>query len=100
MEYFMKKPFNEAGRSRWTVVTENAFTAGCPERATPELARQIEERIAGENLAPQASVVDILPQQGVVIVECDDDFGVRLNDLPGASYAEKAKPARKGRSPR
>lgn len=96
----MKKSFAAAGRSRWTVVTENAFTAGCPERAAPELARQIEERIAGENPAPQASVVDILPQQGIVVVECDDDFGVRLNDLPGASYAEKAKPARKGRSPR
>ncbi|MDP2205847.1 MAG: hypothetical protein Q8K65_06015 [Alphaproteobacteria bacterium] len=96
----MKKSFNAEGRSRWTVVTENAFTAGCPERAAPELARQIEERITSENIAPRASVVDILPQQGVVVVECDDDFGVRLNDLPGASYAEKAKPARKDRSPR
>lgn len=96
----MKKTFNEAGRSRWTVVTENAFTAGCPERAAPELARQIEERIDGEKQAAQASVVEIIPQQGIVVVECDDDFGVRLNDLPGASYAEKAKPARKARSPK
>lgn len=96
----MKKSFNDAGRSRWTVVTENAFTAGCPERAAPELARQIEERIVDEKQAAQASVVEIIPQQGIVVVECDDDFGVRLNDLPGASYAEKAKPARKARSPK
>lgn len=96
----MKKAFNEAGRSRWTVVTENAFTAGCPERAAPELARQIEERIVSENLSAQAGIVDIIPQQGIVVVDCDDDFGVRLNDLPGASYAEKEKSARKARVPR
>jgi len=92
-EIVMKKSFNEAGR--WAVVTENAFTAGCPERAAPELARQIEERIHTEGMAAQARVVDILPQQGMVIVACDDEFGTRLNDLPGASYAEKAKPAAK-----
>ncbi len=92
-EIAVKKDFNQAGR--WKVVTENAFTSGCPERAAPELARQIEERIHSEGLAAQAKIVDILPRQGMVIVACDDEFGVRLNDLPGASYAEKAKPAAK-----
>ena len=91
----MKHEFNKAGTSRWHVVTENAFTNGNAERAAPELARQIEDRIVQENMATQAAVVQINAQQGVVVVECDDEFGTRLNDLPGASYAEKAKPAAK-----
>lgn len=91
----MKHDFNKAGTSRWHVVTENAFTNGSAERAAPELARQIEDRIAQEKMHTQAAVVQIKPQQGIVVVECDDEFGSRLNDLPGASYAEKAKPAAK-----
>ena len=59
------------------------------------LARQIEDRIVQEKMHTQAAVVQIKPQQGIVVVECDDEFGSRLNDLPGASYAEKAKPAAK-----
>lgn len=90
----MKKDFNKTA-ARWQVVTENAFTAGCPERAAPELARQIEEKIHAEGMTASAKVVKIIPQKGVVVVACDDEFGSSLNELPAASYAEKVKPAQK-----
>ena len=88
----MKKEFNQ--KSEWRVVAENAFTQGNTAHAAPELARQIDARIVSEELTGKAEILRVDPSEGIVIVSCDDDFGMRMNDLPGASYAEK-KPAAK-----
>jgi alpha-ketoglutarate-dependent taurine dioxygenase len=96
----MKNNFNKSGAARWHVVTDNAFTQGSSEHAAPELARQIENRIHEENLSAEARVVKIEPNQGLVVVECNDDFGMSLNDLPAARYAEKAQPKAKAPKPR
>ena len=78
----------------WKVFTENAFTRGQADLAVPELARQIEDRIHAEGRHADIKVVAIAADDHFVTVRCDDDFGLRLNDLPGASYAEKSKPAK------
>lgn len=86
----MKKEFNN--KSEWRVVTENAFTQGNAAHAAPELARQIDARIVREAKTGQVEILRVDPAEGTVTVLCDDDFGMRMNDLPGASYAEKAAP--------
>lgn len=86
----MKKEFNT--KSEWRVVTENAFTQGKAAHAAPELARQIDERIVSEKKTGHAEILRVDTDEGSVTVLCDDDFGMRMNDLPGASYAEKTAP--------
>ncbi len=79
-------------KSLWKVFAENAFSQGKSGVVEPELARQIEERAQSEG-HKDIAVVAICADEKAVTVRCDDDFGLRLNDLPGASYAEKAKTA-------
>ena len=86
----MQKEFNN--KSEWRVVSESAFTQGNAAHAAPELARQIDERIVSEKKSGQVEILRVDPAEGTVTVLCDDDFGIRMNDLPGASYAEKAAP--------
>lgn len=78
----------DKNESLWKVFAESAFTRGDAALAAPELARQIEERIHAEGIKATVASVD---SQGVT-VRCNDEFGIRLNDLPGASYAVKHKP--------
>ena len=78
----------DKNESLWKVFAESAFTRGNTNLAAPELARQIEERIHAEGHKATVASVD----GHSVVVRCDDEFGIRLNDLPGASYAVRHKP--------
>ncbi len=88
----MKNEFNQESRSQWRVVAEEAFTQGKNEHAAPELARQIDARIVSEQLTGKVNIAAVNAAEGTVIVECDDRFGMQMNDLPGARYAEKVQP--------
>jgi|GEM_PF-1573911 len=89
----MKQEFNH--KSQWRVVADQAMSQGRTAHAAPELARQIDERIHSENKTGQVEILHVDAAEGTVSVLCDDDFGMRMNDLPGACYAEKAAPQKR-----